>query len=255
MKKDMGGAAHALALAQLIIASGCRCASTCSSRRSRMPSPAAPIGPATSSSRARACSSRSTIPMPRGGSILADALARAAEGKPELIVDFATLTGAARIALGPDLPATVRQPRRPRRGARDAPRATSKTHYGGCRCGMPTTKSQERHRRLRQRGRRRPWPAAIYAALFLQALRPGGTCRGPISTPGRGATPGNRGVPRAATRSGCARFSQCSSAVIRGMIVPSAEKSGISASLRCNISRPCRFNRQLRGTIDGDWRQ
>ena len=40
-----------------------------------------------------------------GRLILADALARAAEDKPELIVDFATLTGAARIALGPDLPA------------------------------------------------------------------------------------------------------------------------------------------------------
>jgi len=40
-----------------------------------------------------------------GRLILADALAKAVEGKPELIVDFATLTGAARIALGPDLPA------------------------------------------------------------------------------------------------------------------------------------------------------
>jgi leucyl aminopeptidase len=41
-----------------------------------------------------------------GRLVLADALARAAEDKPELIVDFATLTGAARVALGPDLPAT-----------------------------------------------------------------------------------------------------------------------------------------------------
>jgi leucyl aminopeptidase len=41
-----------------------------------------------------------------GRLILADALAKAAEDKPELIVDFATLTGAARVALGPDLPAT-----------------------------------------------------------------------------------------------------------------------------------------------------
>jgi leucyl aminopeptidase len=40
-----------------------------------------------------------------GRLILADALARAAEDKPELMIDFATLTGAARIALGPDLPA------------------------------------------------------------------------------------------------------------------------------------------------------
>ena len=40
-----------------------------------------------------------------GRLILADALALAIEHKPELVLDFATLTGAARIALGPDLPA------------------------------------------------------------------------------------------------------------------------------------------------------
>jgi leucyl aminopeptidase len=40
-----------------------------------------------------------------GRLILADALTYASEANPELIVDFATLTGAARIALGPDLPA------------------------------------------------------------------------------------------------------------------------------------------------------
>ncbi|HRF84771.1 MAG TPA: leucyl aminopeptidase family protein, partial [Pseudoxanthomonas sp.] len=40
-----------------------------------------------------------------GRVVLCDALAYAGEGKPALIVDFATLTGAARIALGPDLPA------------------------------------------------------------------------------------------------------------------------------------------------------
>ena len=40
-----------------------------------------------------------------GRLILADALALADEEKPELIADFATLTGAARVALGPDMPA------------------------------------------------------------------------------------------------------------------------------------------------------
>ena len=39
-----------------------------------------------------------------GRLILADALALASEDKPALIVDFATLTGAARVALGPDVP-------------------------------------------------------------------------------------------------------------------------------------------------------
>ena len=40
-----------------------------------------------------------------GRLILADALAEAAGEKPDLLLDFATLTGAARVALGPDLPA------------------------------------------------------------------------------------------------------------------------------------------------------
>jgi leucyl aminopeptidase len=40
-----------------------------------------------------------------GRLVLADALAEACTDKPDLIIDFATLTGAARVALGPDLPA------------------------------------------------------------------------------------------------------------------------------------------------------
>src|SRR3546814_19147285 len=40
-----------------------------------------------------------------GRLVLGDALAKAGEDEPGLIVDFATLTGAARVALGPDLPA------------------------------------------------------------------------------------------------------------------------------------------------------
>ena len=40
-----------------------------------------------------------------GRVILCDALTFASEQKPDLVLDFATLTGAARVALGPDLPA------------------------------------------------------------------------------------------------------------------------------------------------------
>jgi len=40
-----------------------------------------------------------------GRLVLGDALVKACETKPELLIDFATLTGAARVALGPDLPA------------------------------------------------------------------------------------------------------------------------------------------------------
>ena len=43
--------------------------------------------------------------MPKAGSILCDALALADEDKPDLLIDMATLTGAARVALGPELPA------------------------------------------------------------------------------------------------------------------------------------------------------
>ena len=49
-----------------------------------------------------------------GRLVLGDALTKAAEDKPELIIDFATLTGAARVALGPDLPATFVNRRRSR---------------------------------------------------------------------------------------------------------------------------------------------
>ena len=105
MKKDMGGAAHALALARLIAAE-------------RLPVRVhlliAAVENAVSASSYRPgdiVKSRKGLFVEvdntdaEGRLVLADALARAAEEKPELIVDFATLTGAARVALGPDLPA------------------------------------------------------------------------------------------------------------------------------------------------------
>ena len=79
------------------------------------------------------CTSRKGITVEIGNTdaegrlILADALALADEEEPELLVDMATLTGAARVALGPDLPpsipATTRSPvssRRRTRGRRPA---------------------------------------------------------------------------------------------------------------------------------------
>jgi leucyl aminopeptidase len=106
MKKDMGGAAHALALAHLIIGN-------------RLPVRLHLVIPAVENAVSGASYRPGDIVRSRKGLfveidntdaegrlILADALARAAEDKPELIIDFATLTGAARVALGPDLPAT-----------------------------------------------------------------------------------------------------------------------------------------------------
>lgn len=106
MKKDMGGAAHALALAQLIM-------------ENRLPIRLHLLIPAVENAVSGAAARPGDIVKSRKGLfveidntdaegrlILADALAKAAEEKPQLIVDFATLTGAARVALGPDLPAT-----------------------------------------------------------------------------------------------------------------------------------------------------
>lgn len=104
MKKDMGGAAHALALAGLVMAAALPV-------RLHLLIPA--VENAVSSDafrpgdvlRSRAgLTVENTNTDAEGRLILGDALTRAGEEKPELILDFATLTGAARVALGPDLP-------------------------------------------------------------------------------------------------------------------------------------------------------
>jgi leucyl aminopeptidase len=105
MKKDMGGAAHALALAQMIVRSALPV-------RLRVLVPA--VENAVSGNAMRPLDvvrSRKGLTVEIGNTdaegrlILADALADASDEKPDLIVDFATLTGAARVALGPELPA------------------------------------------------------------------------------------------------------------------------------------------------------
>jgi leucyl aminopeptidase len=105
MKKDMGGAAHALALARLVMKSGLPV-------RLHLLIPA--VENAVSGSAFRPgdiLKSRGGLTVEIGNTdaegrlILGDALTRAGEEKPGLILDFATLTGAARVALGPDLPA------------------------------------------------------------------------------------------------------------------------------------------------------
>ena len=105
MKKDMGGAATALALAHMIMARGLKV-------RLRVLIPAVENSIAGGSFRPRDIyTSRKGISVEIGNTdaegrlILADALALADEEKPALIADFATLTGAARVALGPDVPA------------------------------------------------------------------------------------------------------------------------------------------------------
>lgn len=106
MKKDMGGAAHALALARLIVAE-------------RWPVRLHLLIPAVENAVSGGAFRPGDILRSRNGLtveidntdaegrlILADALTRAGEEGAATIIDFATLTGAARVALGPDLPAT-----------------------------------------------------------------------------------------------------------------------------------------------------
>ncbi|MFA7320271.1 MAG: leucyl aminopeptidase family protein [Dokdonella sp.] len=105
MKKDMGGAAHAIALAGLIL-------------EAKLPVRLTLLVPAVENAISgdsfrpgEVIQTRGKIHVEidntdaEGRLVLCDALAYAAEMKPDLILDFATLTGAARVALGADLPA------------------------------------------------------------------------------------------------------------------------------------------------------
>lgn len=104
MKKDMGGAANVLGLASLIMGSKLNL-------RLRVLIPA--VENAISANAFRPgdiLPSRKGLSVEVGNTdaegrlVLADALALADEEAPELLMDMATLTGAARVALGPDLP-------------------------------------------------------------------------------------------------------------------------------------------------------
>jgi leucyl aminopeptidase len=105
MKKDMGGAAHALALAELVM-------------RHKLPVRLRLLIPAVENAISGNAFRPGDIVRTRKGLtveigntdaegrlILCDALAAADDETPDLLIDFATLTGAARVALGPDLPA------------------------------------------------------------------------------------------------------------------------------------------------------
>jgi leucyl aminopeptidase len=106
MKKDMGGAAHALGVARLVM-------------DLNLPVRLLVLLPAVENAIAGNAYRPGDIVATRKGLhieigntdaegrvILSDALTYASESKPALIIDFATLTGAARVALGPELPAT-----------------------------------------------------------------------------------------------------------------------------------------------------
>ncbi|MEO7936446.1 MAG: leucyl aminopeptidase family protein [Dokdonella sp.] len=105
MKKDMGGAAHAIGLAKLVL-------------DAKLPIRLTLLIPAVENAISGDAFRPGEVIRTRGNLsveidntdaegrlVLCDALAYAGEMKPDLILDFATLTGAARVALGADLPA------------------------------------------------------------------------------------------------------------------------------------------------------
>lgn len=104
MKKDMGGAAHALGLAHIIMDAKLNV---------RLDVYLAVVENSVSSNAFRPgdiIPSRKGLTVEidntdaEGRLVLADAITRACEDNPALLLDFATLTGAARTALGPDIP-------------------------------------------------------------------------------------------------------------------------------------------------------
>jgi leucyl aminopeptidase len=104
MKKDMGGGANVLALAQMVMDAKLKV-------RLRVLIPAVENAVAGNAFRPLDIfTSRKGLTVEIGNTdaegrlVLADALALADEDKPDLLIDLGTLTGAARVALGPDLP-------------------------------------------------------------------------------------------------------------------------------------------------------
>jgi len=107
MKKDMGGAAHAIALAGLVMGANLpvRLHLLVPAVENAISGSAFRPGDVLSSRKGTSVEIHNTDA--EGRLILGDALTRASEEKPELIIDFATLTGAARVALGPDFAAMM----------------------------------------------------------------------------------------------------------------------------------------------------
>ncbi|NQY14309.1 MAG: leucyl aminopeptidase family protein [Henriciella sp.] len=103
MKKDMGGAAHAIALAELVMGHDLpvHLKLYVPAVENAISGEAFRPGDVLSSRKGLSVEIDNTDA--EGRLILGDALTRASESDPDLVIDFATLTGAARVALGPDL--------------------------------------------------------------------------------------------------------------------------------------------------------
>jgi leucyl aminopeptidase len=167
MKKDMGGAAHVLALAYLIMAF-------------ELPVRLKVFIPAVENNVSANSFRPGDVFVARNGTsveinntdaegrlVMADALAQAAENNPDLIIDLATLTGAARVALGPDiaaamsLPASIGDELQQISPEQDDPVATLPLYE-------PYRKYLKSHIANTTNGANQPYGGAITAGLFLK---------------------------------------------------------------------------------------
>ena len=171
MKKDMGGAAHAIGLSELVM-------STALPVRLRLLIPAvenAVAGNAYRPGDVIATRKGLTIEVENtdaeGRIVLSDALAEGAAEAPDLMIDFATLTGAARVALGTELPAMFSNDETVAAGIADAGRDV---HDEVWRMPLhaPYRELIESKVADIMNGASQPWGGAITAALFLQAFVP-----------------------------------------------------------------------------------
>ena len=104
MKKDMGGAAHALALAKMIMGNNLPIRLHCLVSIAENAISAGAYRPGDILKSRAGLTVEIDNTDAEGRLVLGDALTKAAESEPVLMMDFATLTGAARVALGPTLP-------------------------------------------------------------------------------------------------------------------------------------------------------
>ena len=171
MKKDMGGAAHAIGLADLVM-------STALPVRLRLLVPAvenAIAGNAYRPGDVIATRKGLTIEVENtdaeGRIVLSDALTEGAAEAPDLMIDFATLTGAARVALGTELPAMFSNDETVAAGIADAGRDVDDEVWR-----MPLHAPYRELIESRvadiMNGASQPYGGAITAALFLQEFVP-----------------------------------------------------------------------------------
>jgi leucyl aminopeptidase len=174
MKKDMGGAAHALALARMVMDAGLklRLAVLVPAVENAISGDAMRPGDIIATRKGISVEIGNTDA--EGRLILADALARAAELEPDLTIDLATLTGAARVALGPQVIPCYTDDDKAWRELEAASRRTSDPLWR-----MPLWQgyaeaTESDIAELRNDGDAWAQAGSIMAALFLQRFAPPG---------------------------------------------------------------------------------